>query len=252
MGRISRVICIAATIAATPAMAAVNLVTNGSFTSNGGNGQLSFNTSATDWVINPSATSSYTFLFTPQSGTISGTSADNSGATGQDGALSLWGPGNGSSNGLTLSPDGGAFLALDSDFQNAAVQQTINGLTPGQKYMVGFWWAAGQQKGFTGATQSQLEVSLGAQTLSTAFSTIPSEGFSGWMYQAFTFTATAGSEVLSFFPNGSPAVPPFALLDGVSMYAVPEPSTWAMLMLGFAGLAYAGARNRRRKPGAIA
>ena len=29
--------------------------------------------------------------------------------------------------------------------------------------------------------------------------------------------------------------------------AVPEPSTWAMMLLGFAGLAYAGLRHQRSK-----
>jgi hypothetical protein len=41
--------------------------------------------------------------------------------------------------------------------------------------------------------------------------------------------------------------PPFSLLDGVSLTgSAPEPSTWAMMVIGFAGLAYAGFRNRRR------
>jgi hypothetical protein len=47
-------------------------------------------------------------------------------------------------------------------------------------------------------------------------------------------------------PTASGA-PPFSLLDGVSLTgSVPEPSTWAMMFIGFAGLAYAGLRNRRR------
>jgi PEP-CTERM motif len=33
---------------------------------------------------------------------------------------------------------------------------------------------------------------------------------------------------------------------------VPEPSTWAMMLLGFAGLGYAGMRNRRRPAISIA
>jgi hypothetical protein len=32
----------------------------------------------------------------------------------------------------------------------------------------------------------------------------------------------------------------------VSLTAVPEPSTWAMMLAGFAGLGYAGLRRRRR------
>jgi hypothetical protein len=107
-----------------------DLVTNGGFESNGGNGQLGYNTSATGWSV-PAPPGSYTFLFNPQSSTVSGTSADNSGAPGQYGSLSLWGPGNDSVNGLTLSPNGGAFIAQDSAFQDGALTQTISGLSVG-------------------------------------------------------------------------------------------------------------------------
>ena len=39
--------------------------------------------------------------------------------------------------------------------------------------------------------------------------------------------------------------PPFALIDSVALNTVPEPSTWAMMLLGFAGLGYAGLRSRQ-------
>jgi hypothetical protein len=40
---------------------------------------------------------------------------------------------------------------------------------------------------------------------------------------------------------------PFSLLDSVSLSSsAPEPSTWAMLLAGFASLGYAGLRSRRR------
>jgi hypothetical protein len=42
------------------------------------------------------------------------------------------------------------------------------------------------------------------------------------------------------------------LFDGVSLTAAPEPSTWVMMLLGFAGLGYAGMRNRRRSAISIA
>jgi PEP-CTERM motif len=48
------------------------------------------------------------------------------------------------------------------------------------------------------------------------------------------------------------------VVDGVEYYniqggatvsgAVPEPSTWAMLLLGFAGLGYAGCRQAKTRP----
>ena len=145
---------------------------------------------------------------------LPGTSADNGGVSGQYGNLQLWGPGNGSANGLTVSPTGGNFLASDGAFQVGAISQTIHNLTVGQTYQVGFYWGGAQQEVFNGATKDQWTVSLGGQSQSTALVSLPSHGFTGWMYQTFNFTADASSDVLSFLAYGEPSgVPPFALLD---------------------------------------
>jgi hypothetical protein len=206
-----------------------DLVTNGSFelTTNGG-GQLGFNTDATGWSV-PAPNGSYDFLF--PSG-----SADTTGVTGEYGALSIWGPNNGSANGLPASsPDGGNFVALDGDFQVGALSQTITGLTAGDVYAVSFWWAASQQSGFTGPTIQSLDVSLGSETIDTSSYNLPSEGFSGWMYQTDVFTADSSSDVLSFLAVGNVQLPPFILLDGVSMTPTPEPGTLPLLFTGLMG-----------------
>jgi hypothetical protein len=232
----------------TPAFAGANLVANGGFEMtdqpSGTGGQLDFNINATDWTV-PAPTGSYFFLFPPGV-------ADTTGVTGIDGGLGIWGPGNGSANGLPASsPAGGNFVAADPDYENGAISQTINGLTVGDEYTVGFWWGAGQQYNFFGDTTSGWDVTLGSTTQSVGPIANPSQGFSGWMYSTLTFTATSGSETLSFLAigTGGAPLPPFALLDGVSLTAVPEPSTWAMMLLGFAGLGYAAMRRQR---GAIA
>jgi hypothetical protein len=199
-----------------------NLVTNGSFESTtAGNGQLGFNTNATDW-----STTGYNFLFASGTG-------DTTGANGQYGGLSLWGPNNGSANGLPASsPDGGNYVAMDADFQVGAISQTITGLTAGDTYAVGFWWAASQQLGFDGATVQYLTVSLGGESETTSIYNLPNHAFSGWMYQTDVFTADSTSDTLSFLAGGSPQVPPFTLLDGVSMAPTPEPGTLPLLFTG--------------------
>jgi hypothetical protein len=211
---------------------ATNLVTNGNFQTSTGGGQLGYNTTATGW-----STSGYNFLFTSGS-------ADTTGVTGSAGNLKLYGPGDGYANGLPASsPDGGNYVGADGAFQVGAITQTISGLTALHTYAVSFYWAAAQQSGFGcvsnpanpgGCTTDQWQVSLGGQTLSTpvASTGVAQGGFSGWMYQTLVFTATSSSEVLSFLAVGTPSgEPPFALLDGVTLTATPEPGTF-MLMAG--------------------
>jgi hypothetical protein len=223
---------------------AAEFVTNGDFdqTTNGigqigGQGQ---STSAVDW-----STNGYNFLF-------AGNTADTVGSNGnQYGNLQLWGPGNGSANGLKGSPSGGNYLAADGAFQVSPIIQTIRGLVVGTPYVLSFEWAAAQQAGFNGATTENFTASLGSESFTTATYNLPNHGFSGWLNQQFTFTPTSSTEVLSFLAHGTPGgEPPFSLLDGVSLQgAVPEPGVWAMLVCGFG---IVGAALRRRAQPALA
>lgn len=232
-----------AVLAFASPVSAANLVVNGDFeTTTSGIGQLGYNTDATGWT-----TSGYNFLF-------SGSTADSVGSNGQYGNLTLWGPANGSANGLTASPTGGNYLAADGAFQVGPISQVISGLTAGVQYVVNFDWAGAQQNGFNGPNTEQWEVSLGSgPSQFTAVYNNPSHGFSGWVHESFTFTADGTSDVLSFLAHGTPeGVPPFSLLDGVSLNALspaPEPATWAMALIGFGVV---GSALRRRPRRAIA
>ena len=46
--------------------------------------------------------------------------------------------------------------------------------------------------------------------------------------------------------------PPFALIDSVALNGVPEPSTWAMMLLGFAGLGLAAYLRSAKRGGPVA
>jgi hypothetical protein len=73
---------------------------------------------------------------------------------------------------------------------------------------------------------------------------VPHGGFSAWAKQTMTFTASSSSELLNFMAVGT-SVPPVALLADVSLQAaIPEPETWALMALGFAGLALYSYRRR--------
>jgi hypothetical protein len=241
----------AASLAALSAPAFAQTVLNGGFETNGGNGEVDGgglgSTTVANWNVPGTTNQKYTFVYNPGAG-VSGTTADTTGALGSDGLVRLWGPGSGSANGLTLSPNGGAFIAADGAFQDEPIQQTITGLVAGHSYAVSFDWAAAQQFGFNLPTASGWMVSFGsAPSQSTGNLAIGNHGFSGWQQSTFDFIADGTSDTLSFLSTGvgGAPLPPFALLDGVSIKGVPEPSTWAMMILGFSLLGYASFRRRR-------
>jgi hypothetical protein len=189
-----------------------------------------------------------------------------------DRGFSLWGPDSLSSpsmNGLTNSPvtatgGGGNFIAADGAYLNRPIEQVLNNLEIGRQYHLSFAWAAAQQENFDGATTEGWTVCFG-----TCDYTIPSgeegstfftsgefytthieananHGFVPWQYENMTFTATATTQTLSLLAYGTPiGQPPFALIDNVNL-SVPEPSTWAMMLLGF-GLV-GGVMRTRRQP----
>jgi hypothetical protein len=230
--------------ASAPATAAKNLVVNGDFEElTNGPGQVGPNTNVVGWTTN----GGYNFVYAPNT-------ADTVGSYGAYGYLKLWGPNNGSDNGFTAtSPSGGNFYAADGAFGVDPIKQTISGLEVGKQYVLSFDWAGAQQYDYTGPTTEQWHVSLGDETQSTAVLQNASHGFTGWQRASMTFTAQSTSAILSFLAEGTPeGKPPFSLLDNVTLTAagaVPEPASWAMMIVGFGAV---GTTMRRRRPVALA
>lgn len=64
----------------------------------------------------------------------------------------------------------------------------------------------------------------------------------GWLPYSFLFTATGASTTINFQSAVNSAYG--AALDNVAISAVPEPATWAMLILGFGAVGYVTRRRR--------
>ena len=206
---------------------AVPVIVNGDFeqTTMGTTPAQINTTNVTGW-----STSGYNFIFYPGTATTTGSQSVSYGALILQGTSLA-----GTSNGFpSTSPTGGNFVGADGDFSVGAITQTITGLTVGIQYAVSFYWGAAQQKGagYTSATTEQWQVTLGNELHSTPIINNPGQGFTGWLSQSLTYTATSTSEVLSFLAAGTPSgAPPFSLLDGVSIMAVAEPASWMTLVV---------------------
>jgi choice-of-anchor C domain-containing protein len=123
-----------------------------------------------------------------------------------------------------------------------SLSQILGGLTIGQTYQVTFDLAGNPDAGAStkvavvtdGGTTTTYDFLQGANTKSSM----------GWTMHTFNFKATGENATLTFSSAEENAYGP--ALDNVSIFgAVPEPATWAMMIVGF-GVVGASLRNRRR------
>lgn len=163
------------------------------------------------------------------------------------------------------SVDGsGWYIASDGDPKySGSISQTVSGLTVGSEYKVSFSQAAGQfdcnfgsksdrssiclESGiYFGATTDLWRVTFGNSTQDSTLMNLASQApVTPWQQQTLTFTADSPTQVLSFLAVGTPAaMPPTALLSGVSVEPVPEPLT---ILGSVAALGFGAYAERKRK-----
>jgi hypothetical protein len=98
---------------------------------------------------------------------------------------------------------------------------------------------------FTEGTPSQtttLEVLFGNNVDGDFVSNSPDFSISGTVPEEVNISGLAPFDAVMFFDKGNPTL---SELSFRAAAGTPEPSTWAMMLLGFAGVAYAGWKRRR-------
>jgi hypothetical protein len=146
---------------------------------------------------------------------------------------------NGSAWGFAAAPQGTQTAFIQSyDGVAGSISITLSGLTSGKEYFVSF--DAAQRPGY-GADP----LTFTAPGVSTDYTVAGT----AWKTYQTSFVADSTSDVLTFagaVQTGDTSVG----LDAITV-AVPEPATWAMMLIGF-GMVGCALRARRRQDGRLA
>ena len=189
----------------SPAFASVNLVTNGTFSTPNYSG---------GWGDSASGVSGW---------------YNNSDSI-EIGASSVYG--------LTAISVDGQNLEVNANASPSTVYQTLTGLTIGQSYLVSFDY--GVRNNADASTVLTTTFGTGSVTNSTTLDV------AGWTHTSFVGKALSQTETLSFYGVTNPCGGTCGNeVTNVSVSAVPETSTWAMMLAGFAGLGFIGWRGRK-------
>ena len=141
-----------------------------------------------------------------------------------------------------LTPGGSHSVDLDGN-SPGGISQTINFASAGNYVLK--YYLAGNPDG--GASTKYLGVSVAGATANPTYTT--STGFGPWTLEELFFNvASAGTATLSF-QSADRSGPYGPVIGEVSISAVPEPATWAMMIVGFLGLGFLGYRKSSTGPG---
>jgi len=148
-------------------------------------------------------------------------------------------------NGSWLFPDApdGTYTAFLQGTPStiAAISFALSNLTVGQAYTISFKASARPDPGKADYASNPFTVAVNGAALGQYDTKLTS-------WKSFTtnaFVATASTASLSFTGSRAIGAENDVGLDSVTIAAVPEPATWAMMLVGF-GMIGAASRYRRR------
>src|SRR6185312_2749598 len=168
---------------------------------------------------------------------------------GSTGDALLWNVGYSDSFGVAHSGEGNQFVTMGGGFDGlpatSSWSTTITGLNIGSVYNLNFL-LANELNPLDPAIPQTVSVSLngGAAVPFTTTALTGPPYWPVWEQESLLFTATGGSESLMFSSTTTADVG----LDGVGVSAVPEPATWAMMILGFLGVGFMAYRRKQNGP----
>ena len=221
---------VALAMSASPASAADNLLNNGSF-ENG----------FTGWTVN---------LGPPPQGTAPVVITYNQASDYPTGAF---GEAVGTNNVASASPDavGSRLAYFSSDTANPHTLSQLVNLVAGVRYNIGFDYYA-PANGINNPFDASLGflvngVPVGATLMAGSPSGTPAQT---WLNFSTSFVAqSTGAQNIAFQFNGGGVTAADFGIDRVYLTAaVPEPGTWALMLLGFGAVGASMRRARRAKP----
>ena len=138
------------------------------------------------------------------------------------------------------TPNGGNSVDLDGN-SPGGISQKITFNTPGS-YVLQFY-LAGNPDGLPEVKSLSASIGDGSPAQTFTYDTTLAS-FGPWQLESMLFTISApGSYALAFQSNDQDT-PYGPVIGQVSISAVPEPATWAMMILGFLGMGFIGFRRR--------